>query len=369
MEDAVEEILLRVPPDEPAHLVRAALVCKAWRRTLSDRGFLRRYRGFHRAPPLLGYLHSLYHETGPPIPAFVPTTEASPIPPLPLDGGSYWARDCRHGRVLLQSFHQPQRLLVWDPITGDRKELSAPAILHTTYAHAGAVLCTIDGCDHLDCRGGPFLVVFVWANASDGGDGLEEWATTYSSETGVWRPSVSIVIPNFNHYIAGKQPCPLIGDALYFTLRYGLSILRYDLGGHRLSVIELPPRVFGRIVMKVEDGVMGLVAMSNNCIYKWLWQVNANGGTGGWEKNMVMELKTLLPWPARRTRHQLIAHVEGTDTIFIRGARRAGVFTLDLKSRKVKKVGEEVDNYPILPYTSFYTPDLVKGQTVSTMTQ
>jgi hypothetical protein len=73
---------------------------------------------------------------------------------------------------------------------------------------------------------------------------------------------------------------------------------------------------------------------------------------------MVMELKTLLPWPARRTRHQLIAHVEGTDTIFIRGARRAGVFTLDLKSRKVKKVGEEVDNYPILPYTSFYTPGI-----------
>ena len=118
--ELMDEILLRIPPDEPAHLVRAALVCKAWRRTLSDRGFLRRYRRFHRAPPLLGYLHNLYHEPWPPIPAFVPTTEASPIPPLPLDGGSYWGRDCRHGRVLLQSFHHPQRLLVWDrsPATG-----------------------------------------------------------------------------------------------------------------------------------------------------------------------------------------------------------------------------------------------------------
>ncbi|KAG2639645.1 hypothetical protein PVAP13_2KG186600 [Panicum virgatum] len=127
MEEIVEEILLRIPPDKPAHLVRAALVCKAWRRTLSDPGFLRRYRGFHRAPPLLGYLHNLCHETGGTSLAFVPTTAASPFPPpLPLDDrGSYWALDCRHGRVLLDAFQR--HLLVWDPITGDRKELSVPS--------------------------------------------------------------------------------------------------------------------------------------------------------------------------------------------------------------------------------------------------
>jgi len=73
---------------------------------------------------------------------------------------------------------------------------------------------------------------------------------------------------------------------------------------------------------------------------------------------MVTELETLLPRPAPRTRHELITPVEGMDTIFIRGAGTAGVFTLDLKSRKVKKVGEKADNHVILPYTSYYTPGI-----------
>ncbi|XP_062181362.1 uncharacterized protein LOC133885644 [Phragmites australis] len=48
MDDLVGEILLRVPPGEPACLVRASLVCKPWRRVVSDPAFGRRYRAFHR---------------------------------------------------------------------------------------------------------------------------------------------------------------------------------------------------------------------------------------------------------------------------------------------------------------------------------
>ncbi|CAN6170792.1 unnamed protein product, partial [Urochloa humidicola] len=57
MEELVGEILLRLPPDEPEHLFRAALVCKPWLRVLCDPSFRRRYRVFHGAPPLLGLLH------------------------------------------------------------------------------------------------------------------------------------------------------------------------------------------------------------------------------------------------------------------------------------------------------------------------
>ena len=32
IDDAVAEILLRIPPDEPADLFRASLVCKLWLR-------------------------------------------------------------------------------------------------------------------------------------------------------------------------------------------------------------------------------------------------------------------------------------------------------------------------------------------------
>ncbi|CAN6196775.1 unnamed protein product [Urochloa humidicola] len=36
MDELVGEILLRLPPDEPEHLFRAALVCKPWLRVLCD---------------------------------------------------------------------------------------------------------------------------------------------------------------------------------------------------------------------------------------------------------------------------------------------------------------------------------------------
>uniref|UniRef100_A0A0E0AFD5 F-box domain-containing protein n=1 Tax=Oryza glumipatula TaxID=40148 RepID=A0A0E0AFD5_9ORYZ len=58
-DDLVAEILLRLRPSEPACLVRASAVCKPWRRILTDQAFLRRYRDFHGAPPLLGFLHNV----------------------------------------------------------------------------------------------------------------------------------------------------------------------------------------------------------------------------------------------------------------------------------------------------------------------
>ena len=42
VQDTITEILLRVPPDEPTHLVRASVVCNLWRRILSDPAFGRR---------------------------------------------------------------------------------------------------------------------------------------------------------------------------------------------------------------------------------------------------------------------------------------------------------------------------------------
>ncbi|EMS68527.1 hypothetical protein TRIUR3_12496 [Triticum urartu] len=59
IDDLLGEVLLRLPPDEPEHLFRAAIVCKSWLRIVCDPAFRRRYRAFHGAPPLLGLLHLL----------------------------------------------------------------------------------------------------------------------------------------------------------------------------------------------------------------------------------------------------------------------------------------------------------------------
>lgn len=122
LEELVEEIFLRIPPDELAYLIRATLVSKSWFRILSDRSFLRRYRVFHRTPPLLGYLHNLYSRPGR-IPRFVQTTSTASLFSEPVLGSSrwWWALDCRHGRVLISTF-ESDRLVVWDPVTGDQQQ-------------------------------------------------------------------------------------------------------------------------------------------------------------------------------------------------------------------------------------------------------
>ncbi|CAN6372129.1 unnamed protein product [Urochloa humidicola] len=106
------EILLRVPP-QPSTLPRVSLMCKRWRRIVSDPWFLCRFRGHHQTAPLLGFFKKrvcllspfdpqhdhgendfVFKRTpGPhPFPAFLPGTR--PHRHGPVVG-------CRHGRVLL----------------------------------------------------------------------------------------------------------------------------------------------------------------------------------------------------------------------------------------------------------------------------
>ncbi|GJN39614.1 hypothetical protein PR202_gb28744 [Eleusine coracana subsp. coracana] len=57
-EEIIEEILIRFPPDDPASLLGAALVCKPWCRLVCSPVFRHRFTEFHRRttpPPVLGF--------------------------------------------------------------------------------------------------------------------------------------------------------------------------------------------------------------------------------------------------------------------------------------------------------------------------
>lgn len=106
-DDLVEEVLLRLPPHEPTGLVRAALVCRRWRRLISDPDFGRRFREFHRNPPMLGMLCNHADIS---MSRFVPTTAfCSPQ----ADREDWRVLDACHGRVLLCG--KGGNLVVWDP--------------------------------------------------------------------------------------------------------------------------------------------------------------------------------------------------------------------------------------------------------------
>ncbi|VAH97680.1 hypothetical protein VPH35_068651 [Triticum aestivum] len=160
-DDIVEEILLRLPPDDPGCLFRAFLVCKAWRNAVSHPHSHRSYIGLHghRAPPVLGFLHD-WEDEG--IPDFVPTT-TSPFSLAALDRRFWRPLECCHGRALFLSDHlqETQELLMWEPISGARERIPVPSAFTCGWSTA-AVFCAADGCDHRDCARGPFGVVFVF---------------------------------------------------------------------------------------------------------------------------------------------------------------------------------------------------------------
>ncbi|CAN6180646.1 unnamed protein product [Urochloa humidicola] len=123
-EEIFEEILLRFPPDDPESLVRAALVSKPWCRIVAGPGFRRRFRQFHRTPPILGFLCNSgdgdsedYAEE---FARFVPTSSFRPARAKCLN---WCVVDARHGRVLKFDGPFHNAFAIWDPITDELVEL------------------------------------------------------------------------------------------------------------------------------------------------------------------------------------------------------------------------------------------------------
>ncbi|CAL4994025.1 unnamed protein product [Urochloa decumbens] len=350
MDELVEEIALRIPPDDPARLLRAALVCKRWWRVISDPGFRRRFREFHRTPPMLGFLRNLGpHST------FVATSSFRPT------HAARWncpAVDARHGRVLLHVAAQGlgenplgSPFVVWDPITGDRREL--PLLRLSIYPNSwnAAVLCAspAGACDHLDCHRGPFQVVFVSS------DTRRIVAYVFSSEAAAWSKRASVQLLA-NRISLG--PSALIGNVLYFMFFFGKSVLKYDLGTREMSVVQLPPECwFARIVpMTTEDGRLGVATVVNSKLYLWS-RDSCPDGDAGWVQSRVIELEKLLPNEALSTSSggvDVDGIADGIAVIFLR--TDDGVFTIDLKSCQVKKVYKDSWIFGNFPFLSFYTP-------------
>jgi hypothetical protein len=363
-EDITVEILLRIPPDEPAHLIRASVVCKLWLHVVSDPAFLSRYSAFHRGAPLLGFFYNL--DSAWFFPGFVPTTAASP-PPQP--GHSDWVRwvpDCRHGRVLLKGIGSlckcilmrgigSRTFLVWDPFSNHWEEVEAPSSLSTTFQSNAVVLCALPGCDHSSCRGGPFHVVFVGA---DKFDYTIVHAHVYSSESRSWCTTASAQLDGTRNFF-DKKRAVLIRDGIYCTVNDGARILKYDLVEHHLSLIGMPYLYKNvPVLMQNEDGSLGIAGVLDSRLYLWSTVVNLEGVTG-WVQRRVIELKEILPVDVISDQANLIGFAEGVEVFFI--STNVGAFTFELKSRRVTKVGKPRDYHCATPFISFFRPGMVSA--------
>ncbi|WVZ77304.1 hypothetical protein U9M48_025187 [Paspalum notatum var. saurae] len=297
-EEFVEEILVRFPPDDPASLVRAALVCKLWRRLILSPAFCRTYSELHRAAaPVLGVLCQA--ELDPDdcrsmaMAQFVPATSFY----RPAVAVHYGCRviDARHGRVLLQrvppwppsNFTSSIDLFVWDPVRNERRHLPGLPWHIDPYPcdWRAAVMCAAGGrrCrrdHHLDCAPSSFLVVLVMLDED------KMFSRTYASEAGAWTET-QVASTKYHsrlkgYYVLGSGV--LVADALHFMVHQPLNehilsigVLRYDLlaapAAPQLSAIRLPLSRAAHgdehLLVPMEDGRLGLASMDKAklCLY------------------------------------------------------------------------------------------------------
>ncbi|CAL4939299.1 unnamed protein product [Urochloa decumbens] len=355
-DDLVDQVLLRFPPEEPELLVCVALVCKRWFRLISDPHFRRRFRELHRAAPMLGFFCTDYHFS-----RFVPTFSA----PLPhAIPGDWRAVDARHGRVLFNTvacwddftfFVSGEDLVVWYPVTGEQHRL--PNLSEHMYPHqfpfhchwTAAVLCASaeGGCDHLDCGRGPFLVVFVCTSST------EAFVSVYSSETGAWSGPASAQLRRAGVHLA--KPSALVGKALHFISGDcgTTKILKYVLGTQEISLIHLPKKPYRHIaLMTMADGGLGFAAVHGFKLDLWSG-VSGTKGYAKWAQSQAIDLETI---GTLSVSFETVCCIDGVAAILMGNDKTCVI--INLKSGQIRKITEGRIAYPVVPYTSFYTPAL-----------
>lgn len=404
-DELVGEILVRLPPDDPACLLRASLACKVWRRILADRALRRR---LHRAPPVVGFLRIGMGEGDMRYGSRYTPNNGAASSRRPAAAGSrdlplWLVLDCRHGRALFAT-PCPRRaaaattslghdLVVWDPFTNEHRRLPRPSspLAITGRGFNAAVLCAAGGggggCDHRSCHGGPFLVALIWSHSPSPFLPHLPGATSarvYSSDTGEWSDTTTVEHHDVFYYLEDRSPLPcrsvLVGDTLYFTWSSTHAFeLRLGGGQRRLSIVYGPPRpppliessspIF--MMSMGDDAVLRCVEVEPEdeklCLRLRLrlWSRNVDdNGVAQWIRGRAIELEPLLPDGALQTPWipssvQLLGAVEGTDVIFV-GTHSpdhpAAVYMVQLNSRRSRKVFDKCTS--VVPYTSFCIPGI-----------
>ncbi|CAL5091840.1 unnamed protein product [Urochloa decumbens] len=354
LEELVEEILLRLPPDNPASLFRAALVCRLWRHLVSGAGFRRRFREFHHTPPLLGVIcNEVYRRR--PFARFLPTSSFRPARP---DKFSYRAIDARHGRVLLHNTFTVYgrsviNFSIWDPITGDLQEL--PSLLCPVIASKkprgwnAAVLCAAGHSDHLGCS---FMVVFV------GIEYEKMFVDIYApAQESKWI-RVASTRRRYRYDFFKMAPGVVVGNTLYFLALGSNGIVKVDMATWEISVIDLVHKFFRRnsVLMTTEDGRLGVASVYECKLYLWSMEVGSNcRDAPRFVVSRVLDLEKLLPV---NTSPRANGFADGVRILFMR--TNDGLYCIDLNTEQARKGPDCNTCHDVVPYLNFHTPGLSK---------
>lgn len=404
-DDLLWEILLRLAPD-PSSLPRASLVCHRWRRLVSDSddssvhggaGFLRRFRRRHRHRnnplPLIGFLDQRLDQHL----HLVPTLD----PPDRVPPGRFYLRHddrdpfrlvaCRHGLLLLfyTSRNKLDTILVWDPISDDRRYLDSPPGLSdaTMAPFHGAVVRTSAGSDPKPDQYSQsqfqFQVVLVATDATDYDQpDTHAFACVYSSETGEWGDLISTPVPpdDISRHICmvyPAKPAVLAGGSLFWLLMGGeaTGLLEFDLGTHRLAVSPVPVDMYmfdhggtDSTLLPAEDGRLGFLFLSGFTAQFWNRRIDSGRGGGGgasssssWVLGRTVELDKILPLNSapKGLILMVLGVAEDSNLAFL--LTPLGVFMVQLESFQVLRQVETNVITCYFPFESVCTPETSIG--------
>ncbi|KAK3135789.1 hypothetical protein QOZ80_5BG0423450 [Eleusine coracana subsp. coracana] len=360
------EILVLLPP-LPSSLPRASLVCKQWRRVLSEPSFIRRFCAHHRTPPLLGFI------AGSGVPAFFPALAPPDRIPAgrfspPLRPGESWRPlGCRHGLALFLDFSQAQ-VIVWDPVTDGQRRIPLPSKLEVNPwqdAYTGAVLVAAgdDGVGHLYAgdRMSSFRLVLVCCNNTQY---RRAWACVYESKSGEWGNVSSVAVP---YPCFPEAPAVLVGSALCWLLSWsGNAILEFDTESQSMAVTHIPSDtrkidVADIQVVRTEDAGLGIVVQAKQCIQLWGRNAISDGGVEWvlqktvW-RNDLLSLKPPVDRPGSK-HDKWLSGIRGydEDTNLIVVATDFGTFMIQLDTIQITEIFGNHLNTKCHPYSSFYT--------------
>ncbi|CAL4900300.1 unnamed protein product [Urochloa decumbens] len=363
-DDIHREIFLRLPP-LPSSLPRASLVCKRWRRLLSDPGFLRRFRAHHRAPPLLGFFADEDGDI-----EFVPTLRrpdripGARFSPPGRDGTGFLSfLGCRHGLALLAD-HARLEAVVWNPVTGGQRRVPFPPGFSGGHVYKGAVLSSSgDGHVHGDGPRTPFKLVLVHRTGELHGSIAS--ACLYESESGKWGSVSSTAIPHLSLH----EPGVLVGNQVYWmlfgtsvdNLEIDMDILEFDLDGQSLSVIQKPDtNDSGLQALRTKDNKLGLATLSKQGIQLWERETNSDG-VGRWVPLKTIELDKLRAIsPSMRICPATMLGIDEDNSAFFI-CTNMGLYMIQLESLQFTRLLDGDPFTAYYPYTSFYSAGLGVG--------
>ncbi|CAL5077786.1 unnamed protein product [Urochloa decumbens] len=333
LDELIEEIFCRIHTADPTTLARAALVCRRWCRLIADPGFRRRLGEFHRAPPMLGFSCNIDFD-------FRDTASFYRGQPFTI------ARFLRTSSGLERVDSERSRVV---DTTEEHRLHGMSPLLGCPSSWNAAVLCTATGCNHLDCHGKSFAVVFVATSDNS------MVSLVYSSKVGWWSEETRLFVqkPEDPLVLEGSA---LVGNALYFMLRSKTRILKYSVGTREMHMIHLPPADFSEqriLLMATEDSRLGFATVRDFNLCLWSRDGDSDRGVG-WTQRRVIDLKALLPTRALVDPTHVVGFAHGVGFFFIENY--SGHFIIDIKSNRVKKVRPVWGGSTIFPYMSFHTP-------------